>query len=101
MSLAKFHTQNRELKLLQDSWATTLDPMLTNPSLKSIILKGIPLITGANVVNTTLGRNLQGWRIVRLRASATIYDTQDSNPTPHLTLTLVSSAPAVVDLEIF
>lgn len=66
-----------------------------------VVLKSVPLSTGSNTVNHTLGRTLQGWFPVRLRASATLYDTQDSNTTPDRTLMLVASAPVTVDLAVF
>lgn len=82
-------------------WASQLDPILASPQNNSSILKSVPLISGSNVVNHLLGKNLQGWKLVRQRAAATIYDAQDSNQTPALTLVLVSSAPVVVDIEVF
>ena len=89
------------LELMQTKWASVLNPLIANPSLNSIILNNIPLSSGANTINHRLGRKLTGWRIVRLRASATIYDTQDSNPSPNLTLLLTSSATVVADIEVF
>ena len=89
------------LPLMQTKWASILDAFLSNPSLQSNILNKVPLSTGANTVNHLLGKKLTGWRVVRLRSSATIYDTQDSNQTPQSTLILVASAPVVVDLEVF
>lgn len=89
------------LALMQTKWASILNPLLGNPSLQSLVLTSIPLASGSNAINHGLGRKLQGWKIVRQRASATIYDTQDSNAQPTLTLLLTASAPVVVDLEVF
>lgn len=99
--LPKFGTANEELNLLQTTWAKQLDPLLRLPLNQSLLLKNVPLAVGANVVNHLLGRKLQGWTVVRLRAAAAIYDTQDSNPIPNLTLNLSSSAAVVVDLLVF
>lgn len=93
--------QQLNLTMMQNQWASQLDPMLRNPLNNAIILKEVSLVTGNNVINTKLGRTLQGWYIVRQRAAASVYDTQDSNTTPNLTLQLVSSAPVVVDLAVF
>lgn len=101
MSLPILQTSSKDIQLMQTGWSQQLNPLISNPSLQSIILKKISLTSGANVINHLLGRNLQGWRIVRLRALASIYDTQDSNTTPQLTLQLVASAPVVCDLEVF
>lgn len=90
-----------DLSMMQQKWKSILDELLGNPSLDSSILKGVSLSSGANVINHKLGRKLQGWKVVRQRASATLYDTQDSNPNPQLTLFLTASGAVVVDLEIF
>ena len=101
MSLPKFATDDQSLSQLQSTWAKQLDPLLRQPTSQGLLLKAVPLQAGANVVNHLLGRKLQGWNIVRSRAAATVYDTQDINNTPALTLNLVSSAPVLVDLFVF
>jgi len=87
--------------IAQDRWASQLDPVLANPLTNVSILKNVALINGTTVVNHLLGRTLQGWFPVRIRAAATIYDKQDSNQMPQLTLVLVSNAAVVVDLAVF
>jgi hypothetical protein len=82
-------------------WSSILNPLLANPSLQSVILQNVSLQMGLNTINHGLGRKLLGWRVVRLRATATIFDVQDTNSTPALTLILNSSAPVVVNLEVF
>lgn len=99
--LTQFQSDDRISQMMQNSWATQLNPLLANPSLQSIILKNVLLVTGNNVVNHKLGRTLQGWRIVRQRAAANIHDNQDNNQSPQLTLFLVSSANVSIDLEVF
>lgn len=59
------------------------------------------LSAGTNTINHLLGRTLQGYRIIRQRAAASIHDEQDDNQMPQLTLVLVSTASVVIDLEIF
>lgn len=90
-----------DISLMQTKWASILNVLLKNPSLKSSILKSVSLASGSNTINHQLGRALTGWRIVRQRASATIYDTQDSNSYPDLTLLLTASGAVVVDIEVF
>lgn len=101
MSLPQYQTDDTSFTLMQNQWSTQINPLLRNPSLQSVLLKNITLVTGSNQVNHLLGRKLQGWRIVRLRASAAIYDTQDSNPIQDKTLLLVSDAGVNVDIEVF
>lgn len=96
-----FQTSDRILSQLQTQWASQINPQLSNPALNSSILKQVRLISGTTVVNHLLGKALQGWRIVRKRAAADIYDNQDQNQTPDLTLILVSDAAVTVDLEVF
>lgn len=87
--------------LHQTQWASILDAIISNPLNNASLLRNISLTTGNNVVNHKLGQKLQGWYIVRQRAAASIYDTQDTNQMPQLTLQLVASAPVVVDLAVF
>ena len=100
-ALPKFQTKIPELSLMQDSWISRLNPILANPGNSVSILPSVVLTPGTNVINHKLGQPLQGWYIVRQRQAATIYDTQDTNQSPSLTLTLVSNVPAVIDLVVF
>ena len=93
--------QQLNLNDTQNRWAAILNPIIANPINNSIILKNVALAVGVNVINHRLGRNLQGWNPTRIRAAAVIYDQQDTNQTPQLTLVLNSSAAVVVDLMVF
>lgn len=93
--------QKLTYEMMLTQWAQELNPLLKNPITSGIILKSVSLVSGNNVVNHLLGRKLQGWYIVRIRSASTIYDTQDSNQTPQLTLNLVASAPVIIDLAVF
>ena len=101
MALPVFQSDMRELSMLQTSWATQLNPVLQNPLMAGRILSSVVLASGANVVNHGLGRKLQGWFLVRQRASGSVYETQDTNSTPALTLTLTASALMTVDIYVF
>jgi len=89
------------LPQLQTKWKSQIDPVLAQPWNQGLILPNVSLINGTTTVNHLLGRKLQGWNVIRKRASASVYDNQDSNPTPASTLLLVSSAAVVVDLWVF
>lgn len=101
MSLPSFNTRIQEFSLMQSAWATQLDPVINLPTNKGLILKEVQLVTGSNLVNHRLSRNLQGWFIIRQRGPASVYDTQDTNQQSTLTLSLVSSANVSVDLFVF
>lgn len=88
-------------EMAQTTWAQALDPIIANPMTNPSILKNVSLVAGTNVIDHKLGRRLQGWNSVRVRSAASIFDQQDSNQTPQLTLILVSSADVVVDLMVF
>lgn len=93
--------QKLNLPMMQTKWAQELDPIISNELLQGNILSNISLVTGTNVINHKLGRNLLGWYTTRVRAAVTLYDQQDTNQTPNLTLVLIASAPAIVDLAVF
>lgn len=97
--LSIYKTADQVFELMQTKWASILNPLLARP--QPIILKNITLNNGTTTINHKLGRRLSGWKTVRVRASATIYDNQESNQSPNLTLILISNAAVVVDLEVF
>lgn len=103
--LFKVQTTDRVMNQLQDNIANLLEPTATtvqeSPLLSGKILEKVVLTTGSNTIQHTLGRPLKGWFIVRQRASATLYDTQDSNATPQVTLLLTASAGVTVDIYVF
>lgn len=101
MALPIFHTDDKDFQLMQSSWSSQINPVLARPSINSSILKNVLLVTGSNTINHLLQKPLQGWKIVRQRALASIYDNQDSNPQPSLTLVLISSANVSCDIEVF
>lgn len=101
MSLPIAKSDDKDLMLMQTTWSAQLNQLLQNPCNIGMLLKEVSLVNGANVINHKLGRKLQGWAIVRKRASADIYDTQDTNNKPSLTLLLQSNANVTVDLYVF
>ena len=101
MSLGIYKSDDQSVTLLQTNWSTQLNPLLNNPVNSSIILKNIKLVAGSNAINTTLGKVLKGWSIIRQRSAGSVYDNQDNNPNPSLTLLLISSAAIEVDLQVF
>lgn len=94
-------TKDRQFNQFQSALSAALQPLTSVPMSESVILKQVSLQSGLNVIPTTLNRNLQGWYPIRVRSAATLFDTQDANPTPSQTLYLNASASAVVDLVVF
>lgn len=102
MALTIFNTQDKDLHLLQTSWSSQLNPLLSFALNNGLLLKNVVLSTGSNTINHKLGRNLQGWFVTRMRnAFVQIYDTQDSNQMQDKTLTLNSSGSCTIDLIVF
>lgn len=99
--LTIFQSPFQDLQLMQTSWASQLNPLLSNPLNNVQILSGILIASGDNQVNHKLGRKLQGWFVVGQNASATFYDKQASNKTPQLTLALTASANVTISLAVF
>lgn len=101
VNLPVFKDENKNFMLMQTKWASILNALLGFAPNQGWILRNITLANGTTQVPHLLGRKLQGWSLVRQRASASIYDTQDANQTPQLTLSLVSSAQVSVDLWVY
>jgi hypothetical protein len=101
MKLPMFQSADQAFQLLQQKWASIINPLLENPSLQSNILSNVKLINGTNTINHLLGRKLQGYRVILKSADSNIHDNQLTNQTPDKTLILISSAVATVSLEVF
>jgi hypothetical protein len=97
-NLPVFHTEDKDFQLMQSRWSSVLNPVLANPVTNPLILKGVALAAGNNVINHKLGQTLQGWQIVDLTSAAVIFRSAPKN---HLTLTLNSSVATVADILVF
>lgn len=98
MTLPIFQGGSKEFSLLQTNWAQQLNPLITNPMLQGNLLKGLALLTGANVINHRLSRKLQGWWVVDQDGVANFYRSAAKND---VTLTLTASANVNIDLYVF
>jgi len=86
---------------IQDNTKKAVAQINSNSLTSGTVLTSIALKSGSNTINHKLGKTLTGWFIVRQRASAIIYDQQDSNKTPSQTLVLNSSVDVTVDIYVF
>lgn len=94
-------SQDKNFNLFQTQLASALQPITSIATCKSTILTNQTLNSGTNTIQTGLGYPLTGWYIIRQRAQADIWDSQDSNSSPNTTLILNSSASVNVDLVVF
>lgn len=102
MRIQKLTSPDALINRIQDNIKLVVDPVATLETNSGLILPSVSLVSGANSINHTLGRNLLGWYVVRQRnVASSFYDTQDSNTSPSITLNLHSSAAVVVDLFVF
>lgn len=95
------NTSDADLATVQRNLVRVLQPIFNTPTLGGNLLVNQPLLVGENTINHGLGRQLNGWQIVRQRAQASIWDTQDNNKTPALTLLLNSDTVVHVDIYVF
>jgi hypothetical protein len=93
--------QKLPIDLMQQRWASQLNPVLANLLVQGQLLPNIVLLSGANVINHKLGRDLIGWFITRKNDAANIYDTQDINQMPDLTLNLTSDMTVKISVWVF
>lgn len=98
MALAIFKDSNQLFQLMQNQWATQINPLIANPLNAVSVLKDIELINGVNVINHRLGNHQQGWFLVDKRGAAEIYR---SAPFNSLTLQLTSDAAVTVSIGVF
>ena len=87
--------------LANPRWASLLNPVLANPIVGGLLLEGIVLKSGDNVINHNLGTKLQGYIIVLNSAPVTFYDKQSTNQKPNLTLILNASGATTISLYVF
>lgn len=92
---------DRIVNQIQNNIISNLNQIIRDPKTNGVYLNEVALVTGDNIINHTLGRDLQGWILVRVRSLATICDHQDINPNPSKTLILEASTNVVVDLFVF
>jgi hypothetical protein len=100
--LPSFNTKITEFSLFQSSWAKVLQPVVNLPINSGRLIQGVSVVTGSNTINHKLGRKLQGWIVTRMPgAFIQIYDLQNNNKMPELTLVLNASASGTIDLFVF
>jgi hypothetical protein len=101
MSLPILQSADVNLTAVQTRWAAQLNPLLSQPLSQALLLSDLTVVSGANVINHKLGRKLQGYIVVGCNAAVTFHDSQASNSMPQLTLNLVASGAATINLLVF
>ena len=96
--LPVFQTTLQPLMLMQNRWASIINPTLASPLSTPSMLTNIPLATGVNIIYHKLGQLPVGWIITDVNASVSIYR---SKPFTDTTLTLTSNGAATISLIVF
>lgn len=101
IKLPSQQTTDRQLNTFQTALSSALQPITANPIAACTIKTGVVLAAGSNTIPIGLPSPLQGWFIIRQRAQANIWDSQDGNTTNSQTLILNASAAVTVDIAYF
>lgn len=82
---------------VQDNVANVFMFLATFPILDGYLVTNIPLVSGTNVINHTLGRQPVGWIVTDRNGAATVYRTAwDAR-----TITLNSSGTVTISAWVF
>lgn len=100
-SIPRVQSDNAALNQFQSLVLAQLNPLLARPLNSGVILKDVDLVAGSKKISHTLNRVLQGWFLVRNPSGLFVYDDQDNNTNPELTLTLIADAPGIVNVFVF
>ena len=98
----KIEIEDQILSRVQDNIEQAIGALPSTEILQGRLVKSVSLLSASTVkVAHKLGRPVIGWIVVRQRGNAAIWDVQDSNPSPSLTLDLNCSSNVTVDLWVF
>ncbi len=91
----------RVINQLQSNIENSINPLVQNTHNDSIIIPRVRLLTGQNnIINHLLNRPLVKWCLIRVRGQCQVWDDQDNNTSPQLTLWLLTDQDVTVDIEV-
>ena len=98
-TLPIFNTNNTDLMLMQNKWASQLNPLLRNPLSQGLLITGVSLSANTPLaINHLLDRMQQGWLLTDINTSAKVWRTQPLN---NKTLTLEADANTTISLLVY
>ena len=100
-SLQIITSTDRIINQIQQNIKTTISFLLNDVFNYANNIQNIQLQPGLNSINHKLNRKLTGYIITRQKQPANIYDKQDTNPSPELTLHLQSDSATTIDIRVF
>ena len=86
------------LELMQTRWSSQLNPLLSNVLVQGQLIQNVSLKNGVTTIYHSLGQLPNGWILVDVNGTASIYRSQPFNAQ---TLTLTSNAAVTVSIWIF
>lgn len=93
---------NEVLERFQDNVAAAIGTLPDVPTINGRLIRNISLKAGTvSPISHQLGRFIVGWQIVRIRGNANVWDEQDTNVTPTLTLNLTTDTDIKIDIWVF
>ena len=101
VNFTQLWSDNQEITRLQTHIKTVLNPLLELPISDGVMIENLDIGTGDTVVNHKLGRNCEGFLVVRLKSNATIYESSTVNATPENTIILKASGAATANIYFF
>ena len=90
------NTQDYTIKRLQDNIAKAVNPLLRAPITYGLLLQGVSLAAGDNLVATGLGRSYISFFVGNMNAAVSIYAKTSPDNTKYLNLN--SSVACTVDI---
>jgi hypothetical protein len=100
--LKKHFTSDQDISAVQDNVADYLNQLDRLPQLDSHIIADITLNSAVdNAVAHELGRNIEGWQIIRKNANAVIWESPTVNESPTKLVLLRASAACKVTILFF
>lgn len=100
-SFKKLQAKDTDLNMVQFNIEQFVKPLVDNVLLNHVLIKDVMLDVGDNVIDHKLGRQLQGYLVVKKSDNSNIYDKQTTNKTQTKTLVLNSSASVLISLIVF
>ena len=100
-SFRKTRTDDADLRQVQDSLGLTLDQVIRRQILDGVLVTGIKLVAGLNIVNHTLLKPVSGFLIVERNANEQVWNGVSSKVNENLNIALQSSGAVTVSIWFF
>ncbi len=97
----KFNSADRELTLVQENIDSALSQLQLNSISNGLLLSGVALVVGDNVVTHKLGRKCRGYLVVSVSGATALYDNLGSGSDVEQNFILNSSAACTASLWVF